>query len=82
MPNRLPPSLPGKGDGGVGLPPAEVAAVAADLARAATRLVATADELVTAPAEARPALRATLYRWQTVLALGARRLAQAGRQRG
>jgi hypothetical protein len=48
--------------------------VAVDLARAATRLVVTADELVTASAEARPALRATLYRWQTVLALGARRL--------
>lgn len=38
--------------------------------------MATADVLVTAPAAERPALRATLYRWQTVLALGARRLAQ------
>ena len=57
--------------------PAEVALVVTDLARTAERLVATADALVTAPAEARPALRATLYRWQTVLALGARRLAQA-----
>jgi hypothetical protein len=58
-----------------------MAAVATDLARAAARLVATADEWVTAPAEARPALRATLYRWQTVLALGARRLAQASGER-
>ena len=53
--------------------------MATDLARAAVRLVATADELVTAPAEARPALRATLYRWQTVLALGARHLASQQR---
>jgi hypothetical protein len=45
------------------------------MAQSAARLVATADELVSAPAETRPALRATLYRWQTVLALGARTLA-------
>jgi hypothetical protein len=59
------------------LPPDELAAIVADLARAATHLVETADALVTAPAAARPALRATLHRWQTVLALGAQRLAQA-----
>ena len=53
--------------------------MATDLACVAARLVATADELVTAPAEARPALRATLYRWQTVLALGARHLASQQR---
>ena len=58
--------------------PEEVVAVATDLAHAAAQLVATADALVTAPPEARPTLRATLYRWQTVLALGARRLAQLG----
>jgi hypothetical protein len=58
-----------------------MAAIAADLARAAVRLVETADALVTAPAAARPALRATLYRWQTVLALGAQRLAQADAER-
>ena len=72
-----PPGLGGIEGGpspGGPLPRAEVEAVAVDLARAATRLVVTADELVTASAEARPALRATLYRWQTVLALGARRL--------
>ncbi len=58
--------------------PEEVVAVATDLAQAAAQLVAAADALVTAPPEARPTLRATLYRWQTVLALGARRLAQVG----
>jgi len=73
----------GRRPGGRGnaLTPAEVAAIAADLARAAERLVETADALVTAPAGARPALRATLYRWQTVLALGAQRLAQAADER-
>jgi hypothetical protein len=59
------------------LPPDELAAIVADLVRAATHLVETADELVTAPAAERPALRATLHRWQTVLTLGAQRLAQA-----
>ncbi|HEY7061896.1 MAG TPA: hypothetical protein VII06_10470 [Chloroflexota bacterium] len=57
--------------------PAELAAVAADLARAATCLVETADALVAAPPAARPRLRAALNRWQTVLTLGAQRLAQA-----
>ncbi len=51
--------------------------MAADLARAATCLVETADALVAAPPAARPRLRAALNRWQTVLALGAQRLAQA-----
>jgi hypothetical protein len=69
----LPPGLGGRGGA---LAPAEAAAIAADLARAAVRLVETADELVTASAARRPTLRATLYRWQTVLALGAQRLAQ------
>ena len=58
------------------LPPDELAAIVDDLVRAATHLVETADELVTAPAAARPALRATLHRWQTVLTLGAQRLDQ------
>lgn len=51
--------------------------VAVEVERAAERLVALADALVTAPPEARPALRERLYRWQRVLALGARRLAHA-----
>jgi hypothetical protein len=51
--------------------------VARDVGRAAERLVRLADELVTAPPAARPALRERLYRWQRILALGARRLAQA-----
>ncbi len=54
----------------------ELRELAADLARAAACLVAAADEWVTAPAEARPALRARLHRWQTVLALGARCLSR------
>ena len=52
--------------------------MARDVGRAAERLVRLADELVTAPPAARPALRERLYRWQRILALGARRLAQAG----
>jgi hypothetical protein len=75
------PRSGGAEQGAGSLAPAEVAAIAADLARAAARLVETADALVTAPAAARPALRATLYRWQTVLALGAQRLTQAGDDR-
>ena len=54
--------------------------MARDLARAAERLAEAADEWVAAPAEARPALRVRLSRWQTVLALGARWLAQRSRQ--
>ena len=51
--------------------------MARDVGRAAERLVRLADELVTAPPAARPALRERLYRWQRILALGARRLMQA-----
>jgi hypothetical protein len=57
-----------------------LAVVARDLARAAELLAEAADEWVTAPAEARPALRVRLSRWQTVLALGARWLARVSRQ--
>jgi hypothetical protein len=60
--------------------PEEVARVARDLARAAERLAAVADEWVTAPAAARPALREQLSRWQTILALGARWLARKSGQ--
>jgi hypothetical protein len=56
--------------------------VARDVGRAAERLVRLADELVTASPAARPALRERLYRWQRILALGARRLAQAATLRG
>jgi hypothetical protein len=59
----------------------ELAAIAADLAQAAVRLAETADALVAAPAAERPALRAALHRWQTLLRLGARRLAHVDRPR-
>ncbi|MBX5493240.1 MAG: hypothetical protein IRZ14_18980 [Chloroflexi bacterium] len=59
------------------LTPEELVDIAADLARAAVQLAETADALVEAPTAERPALRATLHRWQTLLRLGARRLAHA-----
>ncbi len=64
-----------------GVEPDELAAVAVEVGRAAEQLVVLADALVTAPPEARPALRERLYRWQRVLALGARRLAHAAPDR-
>jgi hypothetical protein len=75
---REPSGTPARGPDG-GAPTAEeLAAIAADLAQAAEQLAETADALVAAPAAERPALRATLHRWQTLLRLGARRLAQVG----